>query len=201
MSYIKICGITRAEDLEQVIAAGASAVGFNLWPASPRCIDEKAARTLCELARGRIETVLVVVDHRDVVGLRDRVGADWVQLHGDEAPESVVDGSFKALGLGREQDLAAARRFFGSRLLVDARDPVRRGGTGHRARWDLAATLAAERRLILAGGLKPSNVAEAVRTVSPWGVDTASGVEIRPGVKDPDAVRAFVRGAMSAFGG
>lgn len=201
MSYVKVCGVTRPDDLEVVIAAGASAVGFNIWPGSPRHVDEDRARELCAQATGRIETVLVVVDHRAPEDVRAAVGADWVQLHGDEPPAALDSRSFKALGLGGPEDFGLARRYPGGRLLVDARDPVRRGGTGHRARWDLAAELAGERRLVLAGGLTPKNVAEAVRTVRPWGVDTASGVEIRPGVKDPEAVRAFVAGAMSAFDG
>ncbi len=199
MSFIKICGVTRQEDLDAVIAAGATAVGFNLWPRSPRAVAEARARELCERARGRIETVLVVVDHPGPDALRMRVGADWLQLHGDEPPEAVGDRAFKAIGLAGRTDVARASAFPGDRILVDARDPTLRGGTGREAPRELARTLARRRRTILAGGLGPENVASAIAAVSPWGVDTASGVEFAPGVKDPDRIAAFVNAAREAF--
>lgn len=199
MSFIKICGITREEDLEAVVASGATAVGLNLWPRSPRAIDETRARRLCELARGRVETVLVVVDHPDPYGLRQRVGADWIQLHGDEGPEAVAPGAFKAIGLAESGDVLRARAFPGDRILVDAQNRELRGGTGRTPPQALAREVARTRRTILAGGLRPENVAEAIARVGPWGVDTASGVEVAPGIKDREKIESFVIAAQAAF--
>lgn len=199
MSYIKICGVRSTTDLECVIEAGANAVGLNVWPSSPRAISENQAATLIAHARGRIETVVVVVDHTEPERLRSRLGADWVQLHGDEAPGVVGAHSYKAVGVSNEGDLELALSFPGERLLVDAKDPVRRGGTGRRVNGSLVDAIAQKRPVILAGGLQPENVAEAIAEVKPWGVDTASGVERSPGVKDQEKVRAFVRAAREAF--
>ncbi|MEM6733086.1 MAG: phosphoribosylanthranilate isomerase [Myxococcota bacterium] len=199
MSFVKVCGITRLSDLEAVIDAGADAVGINIWPGSPRSVGESDAAELVRAARGRIETVLVVVDHSQPHRLREQIGADWVQLHGDEPSELVSGASFKAIGIAGEADVALALGMPGERLLVDARDPVRRGGTGERAPTALAREIAAARRTILAGGLRPDNVEEAIRAVRPWGVDTASGVESAPGEKDRRAVETFVRAAKHAF--
>lgn len=198
MKFIKICGVTTLDDLDVVIGAGANAVGFNMWSCSPRAIDEQTARILCDRARGRIETVLVVVNHPDAEGLRERVGADWVQLHGDEAPQDMFPRSFKAVGLASAEDVREALMFPGERLLVDARDPLRRGGTGERVPQELAREVVRERSVILAGGLRPENVAQAVRRVRPWGVDTASGVESSPGRKDAERVKRFVEAAQQA---
>ncbi|MEL6338414.1 MAG: phosphoribosylanthranilate isomerase [Myxococcota bacterium] len=199
MSYIKICGVRSTTDLEWVIEAGASAVGLNVWPSSPRALPENEAAVLIAQARGRIETVLVVVDHPEPERLRVRLGADWVQLHGDEAPGTVGARSYKAVGVADKADLKRALSFPGERLLVDAKDPIRRGGTGRRVNASIVDAIAQKRPMILAGGLRPENVAEAIAEVKPWGVDTASGVERSPGIKDQEKVRAFVRAAREAF--
>ena len=202
--WTKICGVTQPEDLEMVIAAGADAVGLNLWPGSPRCISYESAKELVGLARGRIATVGVCVNlpESQLLALRSDVGLDWVQLHGDEPAHLVSrlgDRAFKALGIAGGADVTSALSMPGSLVLVDARDDIARGGTGQLAPTSLARRIAAERATVLAGGLGPHNVAERIAAIRPMGVDTASGVEISPGIKDPAKVQAFCLRAREAF--
>lgn len=200
MSYVKICGVCCERDVELVVEAGASAIGFNLWPSSPRFVDEALAAKLIAAAGRRVETVVVTVDHPQPHRLRQRLDADWVQLHGDEERSVLMQrGAFKAVGLTHDAELGEIRPFFGERLLVDARDTTLRGGTGRPAPRARAAQLAAQCRLILAGGLDPDNVATAIDEVRPWGVDTASGVESAPGIKDRERLFAFVAAARDGF--
>ena len=202
--WIKICGITRDEDLESVIDAGADAVGFNLWPQSPRHVSKSRAKELASRARGRIATVGVCVnlDEAELAGLAESLGLDWIQLHGDETPELVQGlgpAAFKALGIATEQDAERAMEMPGAFVLVDARDDVARGGTGKLAPTQLARQVSSQRPTVLAGGLRPDNVRERIEAIEPMGVDTASGVEVRPGVKDPIKVREFCLRAKQAF--
>lgn len=201
--WVKICGITRAEDAELAILAGADAIGLNFVTGSPRCIDRALAAGLAARCRGRVEVIGVVADlaPEAAVELRDEVGLDTLQLHGDEPPEllqALLPRAFKAVRVGSAEDAAAAERFGGERLLVDAKVAGKLGGSGQRVEPRLVRELARRRRLILAGGLRPELVAEAIRAVGPWGVDVASGVELAPGVKSEAAVRAFVREARRA---
>ncbi|MDI1481276.1 phosphoribosylanthranilate isomerase [Polyangium sp. y55x31] len=201
--HVKICGFTRIEDVEAAVSAGADMIGLNFVPGSPRHIDVALARALADAARGRVEIVGVVadLDPPRIEELAREVGLDRVQLHGDELPE-VIDAlgprAFKALRIGGAEDVALAARYGGDLLLVDARVPGQKGGTGVRVDAVLVVDLARARRLLLAGGLGPDNVAEAVRVVRPWGVDVASGVESAPGVKDERKMRAFVHEARRA---
>ena len=201
--HVKICGLTRIEDVEAAISAGADMIGLNFVPGSPRCIDVARARALAGAARGRVEIVGVVadLDPLQVKAIVADVGLDRVQLHGDEPPEvigALAPHAFKALRIGGAEDVALAARYEGDLLLVDARVPGQQGGTGVRVDPALVVGLARARRLLLAGGLGPDNVAEAVRVVRPWGVDVASGVEDAPGIKDERKVRAFVHEARRA---
>ncbi|MDI3284363.1 phosphoribosylanthranilate isomerase [Polyangium sp. 15x6] len=201
--HVKICGFTRIEDVEAAVSAGADMIGLNFVPGSSRRIDVTLARALADAARGRVEIVGVVadLDPPRVEELAREVGLDRVQLHGDELPE-VIDAlgprAFKALRVGSAEDVALAARYGGDLLLVDAHVPGQKGGTGVRVDPALVVELARARRLLLAGGLGPDNVAEAVRVVRPWGVDVASGVEYAPGVKDERKMRAFVHEARRA---
>lgn len=201
--HVKICGFTRIEDVEAAVSAGADMIGLNFVPGSPRRLDVALARALADAARGRVEIVGVVadLDPPRIEELAREVGLDRVQLHGDELPE-VIDAlgprAFKALRIGGAEDVALASRYGGDLLLVDARVPGQKGGTGVRVDAALVVELARARRLLLAGGLGPDNVAEAVRVVRPWGVDVASGVESAPGVKDERKMRAFVHEARRA---
>ncbi len=203
--WIKICGITNPRDAECVVAAGADAVGINLVSGSPRAVDEDLARVLVEQLAGRVSTVLVVADRSAVeLGqLLQRVPADFLQLHGDEAPEvlqALQSRAFKVLRVGTPADLALADAYGGDRILVDARVPGVLGGTGVQVDPAWVEGLARRRPVVLAGGLTPENVAVAIDAVRPFGVDVASGVEIpgAPGQKDPDKVRLFVENARRA---
>jgi phosphoribosylanthranilate isomerase len=186
---VKICGITRPQDAERAVALGATAIGFIFWPSSPRRIDPAQARAIALRLPASVRKVGVFVDAsaEELARTVHDAGLDTVQLHGAESPAVVRDVSarvIKAVALGSPDAEAMIAQWTGTPLLVDAHDPVRRGGTGRVVDWDRAAALARQREVILAGGLNPENVAEAVRRVRPAGIDVSSGVEQTPGVKD-----------------
>lgn len=196
---VKICGLTSPEDADACVALGADMLGLNFVPSSPRAIDLATARAIADAVAGRVELVGVVadLDEDTLEALRRGARLDRLQLHGDEPPQQVrrhAPHAFKALRIGSAADVAAAARYEGL-LLVDAKVPGALGGTGRTVDFTLVAPLSRARPLLLAGGLTAANVADAVRAVSPWGVDVASGVERAPGIKDLDAVAAFVRAA------
>jgi phosphoribosylanthranilate isomerase len=200
--WIKICGITRVADAEACASLGVEAIGLNFVSSSARRVEVARAREIADAARGRVELVGVVadLDEGEMRALVREVGLDRLQLHGHEGPEVVArmaPWAFKALRVGDARDVAEAARYEGL-LLVDAKVPGALGGTGHRVDFALVAPLARARPVLLAGGLGPGNVADAVRAVEPWGVDVASGVERAPGIKDLAAVEAFVREARAA---
>jgi phosphoribosylanthranilate isomerase len=202
---IKVCGITSPEDAEGCVALGVTLLGLNFVPSSPRCIDLATAGRIHDAVRGRAELWGVVADRDEaaLVALRRDARLDRLQLHGSEPPELVralAPYAFKALRVGAAADVAAAGGYDGL-LLVDAKVPGALGGTGRTVDFALVAPLARTRPILLAGGLTPGNVAAAVRAVEPWGVDVASGVERSPGLKDLDAVQAFVAGARLACAG
>ena len=186
---VKICGITRPEDAERAVALGATAIGFIFWPSSPRRIGLEAARSIGRLVPASVLKVGVFVDApaQELARTVDEAGLDAVQLHGSESP-ALVRGLearvIKAVALGSPDADAQIAQWTGTTLLLDAHDPVRHGGTGRVVDWDRAAGLASRHEVILAGGLNPENVAEAVRRVRPAGIDVSSGVEQTPGVKD-----------------
>lgn len=202
MTEIKVCGLTRPADAERCAALGVDVIGLNFWPGTPRCVDVDGARAI--LAEWSGEAVAVFVDPTSerVAEVRDRTGIRWVQLHGEESPafvEALQPFAYKAVGVGDASDVESARRFGGDHLLLDARVPgAMPGGTGQRFDWDLARAIATERRLTLAGGLDPTNVAEAVERVRPFRVDVASGVEQVPGIKRAALLEAFVRAVREA---
>lgn len=182
---VKICGITRQQDAEAAIDHGASAIGFIFWPSSPRFIDPYRARKIAHALSPFVSIVGVFVNQpREYInGVASLVPLSVVQLHGDETPDFASHLSRPVLkavtrsGSARDWPKPAM-------LLVDVHDPVKRGGTGRVVDWSMAATLARERHIVLAGGLTPDNVAEAVAAVQPWGIDVSSGVEESPGIKD-----------------
>jgi phosphoribosylanthranilate isomerase len=191
---VKICGITRLQDAQAAIAHGASAIGFVFWPASPRFIDPYRARQIAAALPPFVAAVGVFVNQSStyIDGVASVVPLTVIQLHGDESPafaESLSRPVLKAVtGLDAGAAAAWPDRVM---LLVDAHDPVRRGGTGEKADWRLAASLAQKRHVFLAGGLTPDNIAGAVAEVRPFGVDVSSGVESSPGVKDPRRIAAL----------
>lgn len=192
---VKICGITRAGDAAAAVALGAAAIGFIFWPKSPRFIDPYRARRIAAQLPAFVTPVGVFVNQpveymNAVAGL---VGLGAVQLHGDETPDvaarvrrPVVRAVSGATALGEADGWPA-----GTVLLIDAHDPVQRGGTGRPADWSVAAQLAARRPIVLSGGLHEGNIAAAIQAVRPFGVDISSGVEVTPGIKDHDRLAAL----------
>ncbi len=195
--------MTRLADAEACVDAGVDLVGLNFVVGSPRRVDEATARALAVALRGRVEVVGVVAggEEASLRRLAREVGLDRLQLHGDE-PAALVAAlgalAWKAVRIGDAGDVARARAFGGDVIVVDAKVEGALGGTGRRVDPALVRDLAACRAVLLAGGLAPGNVAEAVRAVRPWGVDVASGVEVSPGVKDARAIAAFVVAARAA---
>lgn len=207
----KICGITTPEDALGCIEAGAAALGFNFYPPSPRSIpagDDLAWIKKLKADYPDIALVAVVVNPDEALlgRLRSAGCFDAIQFHGDESPETCVAGAkgfsrwIKALRIRSEADLEPALAFKTPYLLLDAAVPGTYGGSGHAIDWDLAAGFVSShpvKRVILAGGLKPDNVASAVAKVHPHAVDTASGVESAPGAKDPAKVRELITAALA----
>ncbi len=206
--HVKVCGVTSAEDARMCVAAGASSIGINLWPKSPRFVEEGVAR---EIARAATEAgalaVGVVVDRgaEEMHELRERLGLGCLQLHGDEPPEALaplLPHAYKAIRVATADDVTRADAYPGEYLLVDAKVEGALGGSGRTFDWRLVAPLARRRKLTLAGGLTAQNVAEAIRAISPYCVDVASGVEVagQPRRKDPARVAAFVAAVRGAAG-
>jgi len=198
---VKICGITRLEDAQLALEAGADVLGFNFWPGSKRHIPvSRAAEIAAALPAGVLRVGVFVRATPKVV--RDTVvtvGLGAVQLHGDEDPSEYADAGVPLWQVLRiDTSLPASVSARASELLLDARVEGF-GGSGRTFDWSLARQAGRfGRPFWLAGGLTPLNVAEAVRRAAPHGVDVASGVESRPGVKDPDRVRAFVAAVRAA---
>lgn len=200
---IKICGVTTPEDARTAVDAGADAIGINLWPKSKRYADDVAARAVVEAIPAGVLKVGVFVNApaADVVARVAALGLDRAQLHGDEAPaEFAALPSRELVRVVRVRDeasFAAAAGWDASLFLYDALVDGY-GGAGVTAPWPLIERLA-RRPFLLAGGLTPENVADAIAATRPDGVDVASGVERAPGRKDPDRVRRFIQAARAAF--
>lgn len=201
--FVKVCGITRLEDAAHAVGRGASAIGFVLWPRSPRYVTPQQVRAIVDQLPAGTQTIGVFVDE-PVDGVRraaDIAGLSAVQLNDAALPADagrIGVPVFKVVTLA-DADQVAAVWPEDVTLLLDAHDPVRRGGTGKTVDWDAAAAIARRRRLVLAGGLTPANVGEAIARVRPFGVDVASGVEASPGVKDAEKVTQFLASARRAF--
>jgi len=182
------------------VAAGADALGFVFFENSPRFVAPQKAAAIIRDIPPLVQAVgLFVNEEADQVNWTSNFcGLDVVQLHGEEEPEYCVEINRRVIKAFRVQDsasLAGIKRYQVAGYLLDAWSPLAHGGTGQTFEWDLARTVACTGKLVLAGGLTPENVAEAVRTVIPYAVDCSSGVESTPGRKDPDKVREFVRRA------
>ncbi len=196
---VKICGLTRKADVADAVEAGAWAVGFVAWPGSVRAVTPAQMRELVADVPPGVKRVGVVVDVsvEDAARLRDESAITTLQLHGHEDVGPFLELGLeiiKAVSLETDVDLARAAALPPEvMVMVDAHDPIRRGGTGRRADWSRAATLAARRPVILAGGLRPDNVRQAMEQVGPWGLDVSSGVESSPGVKIRERIRTFLR--------
>ena len=208
---IKICGIKTPEILETAIAAGADMVGFMHFTRSPRHVSIEDIASLISEARGRVQTCVVLVNpDNSCVAEVAALGPDWIQLHGPETPHRVEAiraeagvEIMKALPIGKAEDVAHVADFVevADSILLDAKPPKgadRPGGLGETFDWGLLKALDPSIPFMLSGGLTPQTVADAIRTVRPYGVDVSSGVESAPGVKDKRLIEAFIRNARAA---
>jgi len=205
MTRIKICGITSPEDALTAVEAGADALGFVFYKESPRHIFPEEAARIINLLPPFVQAVgLFVNEAPEIVNQISRnCGLGLVQLHGDETPdyckmiEQRVMKAFRIRSLTCLDPIADYRL---SGCLLDAYSPAAFGGTGKRFNWEIACeAMIRGHRIVLAGGLTPDNVAEAIRQVKPYAVDVSSGVEVAPGKKDVDKVREFIRNAKEAY--
>ncbi|WDR07172.1 phosphoribosylanthranilate isomerase [Devosia rhodophyticola] len=208
---IKICGIKTPELLNATIEAGADIVGFVHFVRSPRHLGLEPLAQLISEARGRVQTcVLLVNPDNSCVAEIAALGPDWIQLHGPETPHRVEAiraeagvEIIKALPIAAAADVANIAAFVevADRILLDAKPPKsadRPGGLGVAFDWSLLQGLDPELPFMLSGGLTPDNVAEAIKTVRPFGVDVSTGVESAPGVKDIKLIKAFIKNARAA---
>ena len=201
---VKVCGIRRLDDALVAVDSGAWALGFIFHRASPRYIDPEDAARIIERLPGEVLTVGVFVDYpidelNDVVR---QAGLSAAQLHGAESPEYAreVEAStiIKAFRVGEEFDVARLEPYQDCNFLLDTYRPGQAGGTGETFDWEIARRVGEKAPVILAGGLGPDNVREAIRVARPQAVDVSSGVELAPGVKDPAAIRRLFEAVAKA---
>ena len=197
--FLKICGLTNEADAAHAVSAGATALGVIFAPSSPRCVSADTARDIVEAVPAHVPVVGVFVNAplEEIVATVAHAGIRVVQLHGDE-PEHYA-AALKLPLLRAAGVEVALDSWPTATLLLDATSAARRGGTGQRVDWQKAAAVASRRKTVLAGGLTPDNVAEAIAAVRPFGVDVSSGVEASPGRKDRDKVSRFLANARKAF--
>jgi phosphoribosylanthranilate isomerase len=202
---VKICGITTAEDALAAVDAGADALGFIFFESSPRWVSIESAAAIIRRLPPLVAKVGVFVNASEpaVRETVSRTGIDTLQFHGDEPPPFCAGFApvkvYKAFRVRDLESLAEMPPYKTDAWLLDSYVPDKSGGTGARFNWDLAVEAQKlGRPIILAGGLTPGNVAEAVRRVRPYAVDVSSGVESSPGRKSPDRIRAFIEAVHSA---
>jgi phosphoribosylanthranilate isomerase len=209
---VKICGVTTEGDARRAVVLGADAVGLNFAAASPRCIDLPTAESILRVLPPLVEAIGVFVDQplRQVFPVLNQLGRmRTIQWHGKdrELCASYPFHLIQAFPVADESSLLAIERYLElcrrlgqmpSALLLDGHAPGKHGGTGVPAPWKLLAEFRPGIPVILAGGLTPDNVAEAVRIVRPYGVDVASGVEVSPGIKDSEKMQRFIDAAREA---
>ena len=201
---IKICGIVHPDDARAAVDAGAGLIGLNFVPGSPRCLDLRTAEAICSRVDGEVERVGVFRDQapEEITRVLRRMELERVQLHGSETEEDVEAVDLPVIKAIRGASLEAAEGYPGTLLLLD--NPDAGGGLGQPWSWGDAAELISRGfDVILAGGLDPENVKQALGSLGdllPWGVDVASGVEGAEHRKDPDRLRAFVRAVKDEVG-
>jgi phosphoribosylanthranilate isomerase len=202
---VKICGITRPEDAQLAVELGAWAIGLIFHDASPRKADLQVAAQIGAQFKRQAEVVGVFVNQElgEVAEVADACSLTMLQLHGDEGPvycdEIRRRTGLKVMKAARVRDAASLQALNAFRHvdyhLVDAHHPELFGGTGETFDWELLGARRSHIPLVLSGGLTPENVHDAIIATHPWAVDTASGTELSPGVKDPAKVEAFIRAA------
>ncbi len=201
MTRAKICGITTREDAELAVELGAWAIGMIRWSRSPRVCDADAAAAIVSQQRRRVACVGVYVNAtlEELAQEAEAIGFSHLQLHGDEGPQFCAEAArrtgckiIKAAQIATEGDIRTLERYRTDFHLLDAAAGHLRGGSGRVWDWDMLAARRSKIPLILSGGLGPDNVAEAIEAAQPYAVDSASGTESAPGVKDPEKVRQFL---------
>ena len=201
MTRVKVCGITRLEDAELAVELGAWALGFILWPQSPRAADPAVAAGMAAALRRRAELVGVFVNATldEIAHAADELHLSHLQLHGDEGPAFCAEAGrrtgakvIKAVRVASAADFQDLERYHTDFHLLDTDARGLRGGTGETWDWALAARRRRKVPAILSGGLTPGNVAAGIEAVDPYAVDVSSGVEASPGVKDPAKLAAFM---------
>ena len=205
MTLIKICGITNLDDALASVAAGADALGFNFYKLSPRYITPQNAREIVEQLPAPVLTVGVFVNEESPESVRNiasEAGIKALQLHGDESPrycQELADRFvIKALAVSTNFDNQIVHAYQTEAIMLDTKDNALRGGTGRRFDWSIAKQVnQLGKKIFLAGGLSPDNVAEAIETVRPYAVDACSALEERPGIKKHERLRTFVDAARS----
>jgi phosphoribosylanthranilate isomerase len=206
MVKVKICGITNLKDARQAFDEGADFLGFNFYPRSPRYVTPRKARGILRRLPKKIASVGVFVNEQEdkMLEIARQVGLDHLQLHGEESSTTIahlarnlsvikavrVRNSFRTSELARYEHASA--------FLLDGFDRRRHGGSGKTFRWNIALRAKRAGRIFLAGGLTPENVSEAIRSAKPYAVDVCSGVESKPGKKDPALVVNFMRAVRSS---
>jgi len=207
---VKICGITQGDQARQIVALGADAIGINFWPKSKRYINFDEARPWLDKLNGTVTRIGVFVnaDSEEITRVLKSGAIDYAQLHGDESAEE-VDALlqkglqvYKALGIKDYDALDVIASYPGDTILLDAHAPTEYGGTGESFDWILGQLavkqFSDQKKIILAGGLTPVNITDAIQQVQPFAIDTASGVESdTPGIKDLDKVQQFIETAKS----
>lgn len=203
MTWVKVCGLTREEDVAAAVGAGADAVGFVLSEESPRHVSVARATKLADGIPAMRFLVTTDFDAEPALEALSAVGADGLQPHGRRAASAAraaVEMGYLVLRpvpVGDDLDAAAIEGLPDGQIpLLDTADAVLHGGTGRTFHWAAAAQL--ERRFVLAGGLGPDNVSAAISAVRPWGVDASSRLEVEPGIKDHGKVAAFIQEAHRA---
>lgn len=203
MVRVKICGITNPEDALMAIEAGADALGFVFFRGSPRFIFPEQAAGIIRCLPPFVQSVGLFVneDVTTVNRVAEHCGLNIVQLHGEESPDyclAVTRKIIKAFRIKNASSLDHMHDYQVAGYLLDAWSPAAHGGTGTTFNWEIAARVTASHGIILAGGLTPENVAEAIAAVHPYAVDVSSGVECEPGKKSPEKLFAFARAVRQA---
>ena len=199
MTRVKICGLTRTEDVAVAIEAGADMLGFIHVAGTPRFVDVAALKELLGFVAGRAQTVVVVrnAPPEQLSVLRAELDFDLFQFHGDESPQTVAaHKGYKVIHIKDRAPDPSSIQAYGEPFLLDTQVGNMQGGTGKAFDWEIIPRLSG--RFLVAGGLNPDNVASLTSRYHPWGVDVSSGVEVGPGIKDHEKLKAFINRVQEA---